>query len=256
MKSKLFTGFVEHARLSPVRHEFRYPVYVYGLDLDELAALDKRLPLFGYNRFRPAALHDADYLDAGQGSVKEKLMRFLAGRGIADGVSSVFLITSARYFNHAFNPVSFYYCLDDAGRVIRMAAEVNNTFGERHLYFPEKRDGGGAYFAQKAFHVSPFNNLMGEYEFWFSPPDADLDIRIRLVREGEEVFSARLTGTSAPLTATGHLKTLLRHPLLPHLTIPRIFAQAARLYFFKKMAYHPKPEPTSPMTIKKTKTRA
>jgi cyclopropane-fatty-acyl-phospholipid synthase len=257
MNSKIFSGVVEHTRFHPVRHEFRYPLYVYGFDLDELAALDKRLPLFGYNRFRPAAINDADYLDAGKGSIKEKLMRFLAAQGAADGVSSVFLITSARYFNYAFNPVSFYYCLNEAGQVVRMLAEVNNTFGERHLYLPEKRDGngasgaGGPYYAQKAFHVSPFNNLMGEYEFLFSPPNADLDIHIRLVRDEADIFTARLSCAPMPLTAASHLKTILRHPLIPHLTVPRIFMEAARLYFFKKMAYHPKPEPMSPMTIKK-----
>jgi cyclopropane-fatty-acyl-phospholipid synthase len=34
------------------------------------------------------------------------------------------------------------------------------------------------------------------------------------------------------------------------LTFPRIVAQAARLYFRKKRAVHPKPEPASPMTIR------
>ena len=29
---------------------FRYPVCFYVLDLDELPELDRRLPLFGYNR--------------------------------------------------------------------------------------------------------------------------------------------------------------------------------------------------------------
>jgi len=258
MKSKLFSGVVEHTRFHPVRHDFRYPLYVYGFDLDELAALDKGLPLFGYNRFRPVSLHDKDYLDAQPGSIKEKLMPFLSADGLREPVASVFLITSARYFNYAFNPVSFYYCVNDQGDIVRMLAEVNNTFGERHLYLPKRKDGdadmgaGGPYYATKAFHVSPFNNLEGEYAFTFSNLNENLDIRIKLVGEGAEVFRARLSGNALPLTAANHLKLVLRHPAVPHLTKPRIFMEAARLYFFKKMKYHPKPEPASPMTIKKT----
>jgi len=257
MNSKLFSGYVEHTRFQPVRHEFRYPLYVYGFNLDELAALDKHLPLFGYNRFRPVSLHDKDYLDKSKGSIKKKLMRFLNADGMAEPVASVFLITSARFFNYAFNPVSFYYCLNDQGEAVRMLAEVNNTFGERHLYFPKRKSedtdtrAGGPYFATKAFHVSPFNNLEGEYEFTFSNLNDDLNIQIKLVREGAEVFSARLSGNALPLTAANQAKLVLRHPAIPHLTKPRIFMEAARLYFLKKMKYHPKPEPVSPMTIKK-----
>ena len=256
MKSKLFSGFVEHTRFEPVRHEFRYPLYVYGFDLDELTGLDRNLPLFGYNRFRPVSLHDADYLDEKPGSIKEKLTSFLAADGSEAPVSSVFLITSARYFNYAFNPVSFYYCVNHQGDIVRMAVEVNNTFGERHLYIPRQQDGhadtGMPYYATKAFHVSPFNNLEGEYEFSFSSLNGDLDIKIKLVREGSEVFTARLWGKPLPLTAANQLKVVLRHPAIPYLTKPRIFMEAARLYLQKHMKYHPKPEPISPMTIKKT----
>ncbi len=57
-----------------------------------------------------------------------------------------------------------------------------------------------------------------------------------------------------PLTAANLIKLILRHPFVPHLTKPRIFMEAARLYFQKHMAYHPKPEPVSPMTIKKVRS--
>ena len=43
---------------------------------------------------------------------------------------------------------------------------------------------------------------------------------------------------------------LLRHPLRPAATFPRILAQAARLYFGKKRPVFPKPDPASAMTIR------
>jgi DUF1365 family protein len=64
MKSRIYKGFVEHTRFLPVHHVLKYSLFVYCLDLDELAGLDQTLPLFGYNRFKPASIHDSDYLDA------------------------------------------------------------------------------------------------------------------------------------------------------------------------------------------------
>ncbi len=252
---------MEHTRLHPVHHEFKYPIYVYGFDLDELASLDRRLLLFGYNRRRPVSLHDADYLDDRPGSIKEKLLKFLHADGLKETVTSIFLITSARYLNYVFNPVSFYYCLNDRGEVVRMVAEVNNTFGERHVYFPKQKPdiAHGSppipLYAPKMFHVSPFNDMQGEYEFIFSPVHQDLDIRIRLFRQDTETFHARLQGKSMPLNNANLAKTILQCPLVPHLTKPRIFFEAARLYFQKHMKYHPKPEPISPMTIKRARQR-
>lgn len=256
-RSIIYQGFVAHERFAPTAHKFQYPVYCYGLDLDELADLDRRIRLFGYNRRRPVSIHDRDYLDDRPGTIREKLTRILAEKKPDLSVASVLMITSARYLNYVFNPVSFYYCLDAEGHVCAMAAEVNNTFGERHLYLPEKGSGTPdandpeKYYIDKAFHVSPFNNLDGRYEFSFPTPLKELDIRINLIRDGAVAFSARLWGAAMDLTSANLMKTMLRHPVAPHLTKPRIFLQAARLFFGKKLRYHDKPEPTSPMTIKR-----
>ncbi len=254
MNSRIYTGFVEHTRTLPKEHRFRYPVYTFAFDLDELTELDRALPLFGYNRLRPVSLYDRDYLDEAPGTIRAKLLRFLADQGLAAGVARIMLVTSARYFHYIFNPVNFYYCFDAKGELLCNVAEVNNTFGDRHLYIldaPESASEGWLrrYRARKEFHVSPFNNLEGEYEFLFSPLEPDLDIRIRLHREGELVFHAQLAGEARPLTAGHHWRTLLRHPAVPHLTVPRILWQAARLCFGKKMTVYDHPGPVSAMTI-------
>ena len=260
MNSMIYDGFVSHQRHIPVSHRFAYPVYVYGLDLEELPRLDRRLPLFGYNRMRPAAVFDRDYLDSGPGTIREKLAGFLAGSVMEREIAAVRLITSARYFNYVFNPVSFYLCLDARDAICAMAAEVNNTFGERHVYIPEKVEAAGPsghvrFAAEKAFHVSPFNDMAGRYEFSIAPINEALDIRIQLLREDAPAFEARLWGRGRPLTAKNHFRMLLSRPLRPHLTMPRIMFQAARLYFQKHLPYHAKPEPASPMTIRKRSKR-
>jgi len=255
MKSVIYRGYVEHQRLEPVRHHFRYPVYGYGLFLEELAELDRRLPFFGYNRLRPVAIHDRDYLTPGRGNIEEKLIDLLRREQTVDRITSILLVTSARYFNHVFNPVSFYYCFGHDGSLEAVVAEVNNTFGERHVYFPKRETDPenpnvpNRYVAEKVFHVSPFNDLRGWYEFFFPVPGKSLAVAINLKKDHKTVFKARLTGQSTPLTSSHLFKTLLKKPMTPHLTLPRILLEAAKLFFFKRMKYHPIPRTDHPMTV-------
>ncbi len=257
MNSRLFKGFVKHERLVPVKHTLQYSLYLYCLDLDELEQLDRTLLFFGYNKFRPASIYDADYLDTGQRIIKEKLFRFLQREGYdTDMISTVFLMTSARYFSYVFNPVSFYQCFSRNGELMCAVVEVNNTFGERHVYIPERIPGQPDAFpirfrTNKVFHVSPFNDLSGEYEFIFSDIRREVKVRVNLHRDNELAFYAELWGEVVPLTPSNQMKMMFRNPVVPHLSIPRIYWQAAKLFFFKKLSYHPKPIPLSMMTVRR-----
>jgi cyclopropane-fatty-acyl-phospholipid synthase len=256
MKSCIYTGYVKHERLKPVEHRLQYPLYVYCFDIDELEELDRSLPLFGYNRFRPSSIYDKDYLDDAAGTIRKKLLNLLEPEGYADNVATIMLITSARYFNYVFNPVSFYYCFSRDDTLVCTVAEVSNTFGERHVYIPSRTgdnvSGFPAHFiALKEFHVSPFNDMTGIYEFLFADIRKELKVRINLYRDNELAFYGELSGDPLPLTASNQAKILLKHPLIPHLTVPRIYWEAAKLYFLRKLSYHPKPVPINMMTIRK-----
>ncbi|MBI1388376.1 MAG: DUF1365 family protein [bacterium] len=253
MKSKIFIGQVIHKRLTPVRHSFRYPLYWYAFDLDELPALSRVSPWFGYNRLRPVSIHDRDYLRDEPGSIREKLLRVLPAEAARE-VSRVVLVTSARFFHYVFNPVSFYFCYDAAEKVRCVVAEVNNTFHDRHVYVLDSlraaRDGLFARAeASKAFHVSPFFTMRGAYEFWFTDPGGRLDIRVNLHQEGRPAIVTRLWGESRPFTAANLAAAITRHPLSAAMTMPRILWQAGRLYFQKRLPAYPRPEPASEMTI-------
>lgn len=256
MKSRIYEGFVEHVRLKPVFHRLRYALYFYCIDLDELQEMDRKLPLFGYNRMRPVSIHDSDYQDAGSAPIKDKIMRLLEKSGIASEVERIFLVTQPRYLVGVFNPVSFYYCFGKDESLRCVVTEVNNTFGERHVYVLKEPQDTAAYPAvyttDKKFHVSPFNDVSGSYELSFSEPGDDIDIRVTLIRDGDRIFSARLSGEARPLTTGRQLSVIFKHPLIPRLTMARIYWEAAKLYFLRKLSYHPKPLPSSPMTIKKT----
>jgi cyclopropane-fatty-acyl-phospholipid synthase len=244
-----------HARLEPVHHDFMYRLSFFAFDLDELPAIDRRLSLFGYNRVRPFAIHDADYLDDGPGTIRDKLLSRLKSEGLDKPIERITLVTAARYFHYVFNPVSFYYCYNPANQLEYVVAEVNNTYRERHLYLlrdgPEPTRGFLKRFrSSKAFHVSPFNDMKGEYDFQFTDIGDTLDIRLDILREDRVVFRTRLWGDSKPLTNTALVRTALRHPVTTSLTMPRILWQAAKLRWGKKLEHRPKPPPSSPLTIR------
>lgn len=246
MNSRIYTGQVMHARHVPVRHGWVFPFYFYAIDIDELEALDRTVKGFGYNRRSPVSLRDRDYL-RDEGSLRQQLSAFID----TAPVDRIILITMARFVRRVFNPVSFYYCLRKDGSPACFVAEVNNTFGERHLYVLEGGPGFPVHCRHdKGFHVSPFNDLRGHYEFTFHAPGDSLRIDIRLVREGETVMEAAMWGDGAPLTSANLWKTVLRHPFTAALTMPRILWQAALLHYRLKLPVYKKPAPSSPMTIK------
>jgi len=256
VNSKIFTGKVMHSRAWPVKNRFEYPLYMYVFDLEELAELDRKTPLFGYNRIRPVSIHDKDYLLPEPGSIREKLDRVLAGSG-SGGVSRVELVTAARYFNYVFNPASFFYCYRADGSLDCVVIQVNNTFGEMHLYVLQEpleppRGYQGHYSAEKVFFVSPFFKRKGSYEFLFSDiRHGRLDIAIHYRQNENLVFAARLQGRARPFNSFNLAATLFRHPLVASLTMPRIIWQAGRLHFKRKLPVFQKPPPMSPMTVRK-----
>lgn len=255
MNSRIYLGEVTHARLMPVKHSFRYPVYFYAFDLDELPSLASQIPLFGYNQLRPVAVHDKDYLMPGHDSLREKIKRVMSRAGKDIVIGKVILVTAARYFNYIFNPVSFFYCHDPDGRLTCVLAQVNNTFGEMHLYLlnaetAEAADGGLRFRADKQFHVSPFFPRQGYYEFRLSEPSASIDNTLQYHLDDQLALVARIHGQARRLTPVSLAQTILTHPICAVLTMPRILWQAAKLHWQRRLAVYEKPVPNSDMTIR------
>lgn len=245
-----------HARVAPKRHAFRYPVLFYSFDLAELSQLNTMGLLVGYNRPGMISLRDGDHLDNRPGTIREKLDRYLRDAGCDDDIARVTLVTSPRFLGHVFNPVSFYFCHRADGAMRCAVAEVNNTFGERHVYVltnPVVKNGMVHFETEKQFHVSPFNNLEGRYSFAFSQSPDLADYQIDLIRDGDVVLKTQMNGIASPLSAKSILKTHLLRPVAPLMTLSRIHWQAAKLFFGKKMNFFSKPEPKSELTMKTKK---
>jgi len=256
MNSRILRADLYHRRYEPVTHEFHYPLYMYVFDLEELADLDREVPLFGYNRRALVSLHDRDYLSDAGGTIRDKIRRLLEQEGLGRSVHAIYLVTAARYAGYIFNPVSFYYCLGADGAIVCIVAEVNNTFGERHIYvlkdhLPAPQGFAASFKTAKRFHVSPFFTRQGEYTFFFSAIGETMDIRIHYFREGRPQLKTRLTGPCLPLTRRTLPMTVMRRPVQAVMSIPRIFYQAAILHFKKGLPINGKPVPMDPGTMEK-----
>jgi len=244
-----------HCRFEKVKHAFTYPVYFYAFELDELEELDADTRLFAYNRKAVISLYDKDYLMQGEGSLKENLVRYLEENDYRKEVTRVELITSARFLGHAFNPVSFFYCYGVSGELEVIVAQVRNTFKEMHLYIcdtPQHNEESNlrCYKKPKEFHVSPFFDRSGAYEFKFSAIDDELEIHIDLVKEGQVAITTSMKGAAQEWSVKNLTKTILRFPLNVFLTLPRIHWQAAKLHFKKKLPVYKKPVADSDGTIR------
>ena len=255
LQSNLYEGEITHARTKPVKHNFSFPIYTFVLDLDELELLDEQIRFFGYNRGSVFTLYDSDYLGSGQGSIKEKLKNWLNKFGYEEKYTTVKMITTLRVFKHTFNPVIFYYCLDSENNIVYHVAEVHNTFGEGHLYILKngKRSKiGTEYLVPKEFHVSPFNKVEGDYNFHFSRLKEKLDVRINVSKNNKNFFYARISGNKQKITKYKLVKLIMKYPLRTLLVIPKILAEAAKLYYVKNLEIIDKPDPSSERTYEAT----
>ncbi|MEO6363871.1 MAG: DUF1365 domain-containing protein [Caldimonas sp.] len=246
-------GQVRHARLRPVIHRFAYPTWFLLLPMRSWRAGAQSA--VARNRLAWVSFHDADHGD-GRADSLDWLDEVLAREGIADAAGEVWLHCYPRVLGFAFKPVSFWYCHRRDSSLAAVIVEVNNTFGERHCYLLH---GDGLAFgrearATKAFHVSPFCSVAGDYRFRFMRND--LHPQGDSVRSGSPRTVARIdhhdadglllqtsvSGTLLPASARRLRSALLSMPFLMLGVVARIHWQALRLAC-KRVPFLKKPAP-------------
>ena len=252
MRSKVVWGTVDHWRKYPKEHPFDYPVFTFEFDVDELSSMNVGPRLLAYERRAVFSVRSADYLE-GTGTLREKVERVLVKHGQLEKPARITLITSPRYFGYVFNPVSFFACFDAHDRVLGLITQVNNTFGDTHVYplvAAEPSAMPVTWNFSKDFFVSPFFTMEGTYEVALENEGVTLGVRVDLHKNGEKVFAASLRGEGELITKGRLLATLRRFPITAFLTMPRIHGQAMALYFKAKALVYKRPHPTSENTIR------
>ena len=234
MRSAIYEGTLMHARRTPVKNVFTYPVSYWLLDLDELPELDRRLALFSHGGRNLVSFRDSDHF-AGGPSAKDAVLHLVDD----DTVQRVVVLTQPRVAGYVFNPVSFYWCYRGDGSLACMVAELSNTFGER---LPEVLRGPGPHYEHdKRLHVSPFFGLDQSYEWAFSQPGESVWARIHVRENGTRPLTAVLHGRRRELTNASVARSLARYPLMPLQVTTLIHRQALSLWL-KRVPFHHKPE--------------
>ena len=230
----LYEGTVVHHRLAPKRHRLRYRLFQLCVDLDHLPALGSRLRLFGHNRAALFALHDRDHMAGERRPLRPQVEAILRQFGIDLDGGPVRLLCMPRVLGYVFNPLSLYYCHRRSGELAAVLLEVNNTFGERHVYLVEAppgcRDRLVRLGCSKTFFVSPFLDLDMTYDFRLSAPRERVAVGIvgRGV-DGAPIIAAAFEGRYQRLDDRTLVSALARHPLLTLKVILGIHWEALRL---------------------------
>ncbi|MFZ5720473.1 MAG: DUF1365 domain-containing protein [Pseudomonadota bacterium] len=224
LASGLYPGVVTHTRLKPRRHALRYRVFMLLLDLDELAALDRRLRLFSLRRFNLVGFDPRRHGDGSTTPLKQQVEAQLAAAGIDHG-GPIRLLAMPRILGMGFNPLTVFFCHRQNGSLSAILYEVNNTFGERHSYLipapePDRRSGSDAedsapivrQACEKGFYVSPFMDMDLSYAFRVRPPAAAAQVLVDVDDAEGRVLTTGFVAERRPLTDRNLFRAWLTHP--------------------------------------------
>jgi uncharacterized protein len=161
----------------------------------------------------------------------------IQGVDLAGG--QVLMLANARVLGYVFNPLTVYWCHRADGELACVVAEVHNTYGERHCYLL-RTDAGGRAETDKAFYVSPFLTVDGQYRMVLPVPDERLRISITLRQQDATALVATVVGTRRPATPAALLRMLLRRPLVTQRTSALIRRHGIALWL-RRMPVIPRP---------------
>lgn len=221
---QLYTARVAHKRLFPKANAFHYGIYYLVLPLPAA-------PIPGHF----ASFHKEDIGRRDGSDPTPWVKAILAEYGLDHKTRHITLVTMPRVLGYVFNPVSFYFCLDDKRALRAVLCEVHNTFGEQHNYLCANPDHAPITAdqwleAEKVFHVSPFLNRHGDYKFRFDFTADSLGIWIDYYdADQQKQLVTSLTGTFMPLTSQALQRAFWRHPLVAVKAISLIHWQALKL---------------------------
>jgi|SaaInlV_100m_DNA_5_1039725.scaffolds.fasta_scaffold05120_2 uncharacterized protein len=243
-------GRVFHSRHQPVKNSFKYPVSYFAVPLSKLEQFDRGW-FFGFNRKALISLYSKDYGARGKQSNRQWVESFLDKGNIQLDGGEIVLLAMPRCLGYVFNPVCFWLCFDQQEQLKAVITEVNNTFGETHIYLCSKATSEtinkqDELEAKKVFHVSPFFSMAGDYRFRFDIDEEKISIAINYYSDqGQCLLSTGLLGSLRTDSNAARMHTLVHAPLVSITSMAQICWQALKLRV-KGLPWIAKPPQTTP----------
>ncbi|OIP99305.1 MAG: chromosome partitioning protein ParA [Zetaproteobacteria bacterium CG2_30_46_52] len=247
MFSCLYEGVVRHRRYAPKVHRFENNLFYAFIDLDELDTVFKGRWLWSVGSWNLASFKRSDYLGDAHIPLKSAVLDCVETQTGKRPQGPVRLLTHLRYFGFVFNPVSFYYCYDEAGEFVEaIVAEITNTpWDERHAYvLPVSQSNAGdekfQFAFDKEFHISPFMPMAMHYQWYFTAPAEHLTVHMVNFIGEDKVFDATLTMKKKVLNGKNSAMALIRFPLVTLKVVTLIYWHALLLWL-KRVPFHDHP---------------
>jgi DUF1365 family protein len=180
----------------------------------------------------------------------EAVRDLVAARIGATARGPIRLLTHLRYFGYCMNPVSFYYCYNEAGDArrrplspkspIRLGGSGINTCSQCDAR--ARSDGSGCSISSspRDFHVSPFMPMDMQYRWCFSAPGSGCSSICRISTRADIRCHPGLRSRTAHRWAL--LRALAAYPLMTVKVVAAIHWQALKLWLKRTPVYgHPRP---------------
>lgn len=241
---QLARGSTWHSRKLPAQNTFKYNVYFLMLPMramrDQSGQNDQQhiCPL-ARNRWGLLSFYDRDH-GVGQTDALAWVESMLTEAKIDTFGCEIWLQTFPRVLGYVFKPISIWYVVRKDESLMAAVAEVNNTFGQRHIYLLTGDDvsWGLSVEAKKVFHVSPFCDVSGAYQFKFSRDAKQIATYIT-----HGTLQTHWIGRTEPYTAQTALQAFVSSPLMTIGIVIRIHWQAAKLWWKNTPFYRLPPMP-------------
>ena len=111
---QLYWGTISHQRHTPFKRFFSYPIFMAYIDISSLASTMKPSLLWNINKPALVSFRRSDYHGDPQVDLEDAVRLTLLEKTGRSFNGPIRLLTNLRYFGYCFNPVSFYYCFDEA----------------------------------------------------------------------------------------------------------------------------------------------
>lgn len=245
---RLWKGHTVHQRSVPFVHRFKYGLTLIDVDIDRLDQADEQTVLLNIDRSGLFAFNRKDHGDRTQTDLRPWAESQFSQAGIDLEGGVIRLVTFARHAFYKFAPISLWLGHGPDGTLRGILYEVNNTFGETHIYAaPTPDTGRHQHAAEKALHVSPFFDVSGHYEFTLRWTETHLGLSVATRQSGTQTHMATIQARAVPATSASFARLALTKPLSSLSVSLAIHWQALKLWL-KGAKYHSKPSQSAVRT--------